>query len=183
MRVYMVMASLMLTASSGTVHLAAFAFARDGGVESHHGPDREIVAAERHVNSMLDRSRNGVVGGQAPALQRLHVAALQVVSEVGLLRDQDLILLHELQRPLRRKNREVAEIMPVVVARIVVQHCIERIHGHGNGRVADGVDAELPAELVALLDVRMDLLRREERPPAESRLSFVIYQRPMPSGR
>ena len=59
-----------------------------------------------------------------------------------------------------------------------MQHVVQRVHGHRDGRVADGVDSELPAELVAFLDVGVDLLRREERPPAESRQSLVVHQRP-----
>ena len=66
----------------------------------------------------------------------------------------------------------------MVVARIIVQHGVERVHGHRDGRVADGVNTELPAELVAFFDVGVDLLRREKRPAAESRLAFVIHQRP-----
>ena len=66
----------------------------------------------------------------------------------------------------------------MVVARIVVQHGMERLNGHGDGRVADGVNAVLPAEFVALFDIGVDLLGREERTAAESRLPFIIDQRP-----
>jgi hypothetical protein len=72
----------------------------------------------------------------------------------------------------------MAKIVPVIVARVVVPHGIERIYRHRDSRVADRMNAKLPAELMSLFDVGVDLLRREERPPAESGLSFVIYQHP-----
>ena len=43
------------------------------------------------------------------------------------------------------------------------------------------MDSELPPELVALLDIGVDLLGCEERAAAETRLAFVVLQRP--SGR
>ena len=49
--------------------------------------------------------------------------------------------------------------MPVIVARIALQNVVEGVHGHGDSRVAYGVNSELPSQLVAFLDVGVDLLR------------------------
>src|SRR5580700_5070675 len=68
--------------------------------------------------------------------------------------------------------------MPMVVSRIIVQHFVEHVHGHRYGGIANCMDTELPTELVAFLDIRVNLLRCEECPPAEPRLAFVIHKRP-----
>ena len=66
----------------------------------------------------------------------------------------------------------------MVVARVLLQHLIERIHRHNDGGIANGVDSELPAQLVAFLNVCVNLLRREERSPTKTRLTLVVHQRP-----
>ena len=168
----------MLTASSGPYTLPLSPLRVTAAYKPTIGPMGRLSLPNAMKMPCLMGVVQRIVRGQPLALQRLTVAAFQVVSEVRLLGDEDLVLRHELHGVLRRKHGEVAQVMPVIVARIVLQHLVERVHGHRDSGVADGVNSELPAELVALFDVGVDLLRREERPPAKSGLSLVVHQRP-----
>src|SRR5579871_1492580 len=66
----------------------------------------------------------------------------------------------------------------MICPRVFRENIIQCVHGHLDGGVTDSVNTKLPAEIVALLDIGLNLLGREESPAAKSRLSFVVHQRP-----
>src|SRR5262249_30644823 len=102
----------------------------------------------------------------------------EVVSEVWLLRNMNLVLRHDLHGAIRGHHREVAQVMSMIAARILLEYLVQRVHCHLDRGVADGMDAELPTYFVALVDVREDLFGRVEGSAPESGLTFVVRKHP-----
>ena len=84
---------------------------------------------------------------------------------------------------LWRQDREVAQIVAVIVPRILREHRVERVYRHRDSGIADRMDSELPSQLVGFLDVGVDLLGREESPAAEIRAGLCNPPATKPWGR